>query len=139
MLSLFLQIWSSGIQCQICHVTFSDQSAISAHYDTAHAQSSSSTKPEHPDARYECEVCGRKFTLKFNLKRHVATLHSVGDVKTFQCDVCSRVFKWKGALTRHFNIVHGVGDIKTFQCDICSRVFKHKSDLKRHIQNVHTA
>ena len=80
---------------------FSDQSAINAHYDTAHAQSSSSVRPEHPDARYECEVCGRKFIRNYHLKRHLAAVHGVGDVKTFQCGVCSRVFKEKRALTKH--------------------------------------
>ena len=69
-------------------MTFSDQSAIIAHYDTAHAQSSSSSRPEHPDARHECEVCGRKFVYKTHLKRHLSTVHGVGDVKTFKCGVC---------------------------------------------------
>ena len=119
---------------------FSDQSAISAHYDTAHAQSSSRPpRPEHPDARHECEVCGRKFVEKYHLKNHLSTVHGVGEVRTFQCDVCSRVFKEKGALTRHLNIVHGIGDVKTFQCDICSRVYKRKADLNRHITIVHSA
>ena len=85
---------------------FSDQSAISAHYDTAHAQSSG--RPEHPDARYGCEVCGRKFTRKYDLKTHLSAVHGVGDVKTFQCDLCSRVFKRKGDLERHVQNVHNV-------------------------------
>ena len=92
-------------------MTFSDQSAISAHYDTAHAQSGGSSRPEHPDARHECEVCGRKFTEKCSLKRHTSTVHGVGDVKTFQCDICSRVFKEKADLTRHLNTVHAIGDV----------------------------
>ena len=100
------QVWPPGIQCQICHVMFSDQSAISAHYDTAHSQSSRPPRPEHPDARYECEVCGRKFTEKGNLKKHMSTVHGVGDVKTFQCDICSRVFKEKSKLARHKKAVH---------------------------------
>ena len=101
---VFVQVWPPGIQCQICHMTFSDQSAISAHYDTAHAQSSG--KPEHPDARHECEVCAKKFTKKGNLKAHLSTIHGVGDVKTFECDVCSKVFKEKGNLTKHLQRVH---------------------------------
>ena len=116
-------------------MTFSDSAAISAHYDTAHAQSNS--RPEHPDARYECEVCGRKFTKKGHLKIHLSTVHGVGDVRTFQCDVCSRVFKEKGGLTRHLNTVHAIGDVKTFRCDVCSRVFKEKSNLVRHMNTFH--
>ena len=83
---------------------FSDQSAISAHYDTAHAHSSG--KPEHPDARHGCEVCGRKFVYKKDLNRHLSTIHGVGDVKTFECGVCSKVFKEKSNLTKHLRRVH---------------------------------
>ena len=102
-----LQVWSSGaIQCQICHMMFSNQSAINAHYDTAHAQGSG--RPEHPDARHECEVCGKKFTRKFVLKTHLSTVHGVGDIKTFQCNICSRELKSKYALQYHLKNVHKV-------------------------------
>ena len=85
---------------------FSDQSAISAHYDTAHAESGG--KPEHPDARHGCEVCGRKFTRKYDLKTHLSAVHDVGDVKTFHCNICSRVFKRKHVLEYHLKNVHKV-------------------------------
>ena len=103
--SVFAQAWPPGIQCQICYMTFSDQSAISAHYDTAHAQSSTS-KPERPDARYECEICGRKFMQRGYLKTHRRTVHGVGDVKNFECGVCSKVFNLKSNLTAHLRRVH---------------------------------
>ena len=99
-----------GIQCQICYMTFCDQSAISAHYDTAHAQSSGRSRPEHPDARYECEVCSRKFTEKCNLKLHLRTVHGT---ESFQCGECSYVTKRKDSLKRHLSRVHGLGDVKT--------------------------
>ena len=91
--------------CQICYMTFSDSTAISAHYDTAHAQSSRS-RPEHPDARHECEVCGRKFTEKNKMHRHMRTVHEIGDVKTFQCSVCSKTFKRNDTLRMHLKKVH---------------------------------
>ena len=103
-LVLCLQVLTPGaIQCQLCHMTFNDQAAISAHYDTAHAHGSS-----RPDARHECEVCDRKFTDTSNLRRHLSTVHGVGDVKTFQCDICSRVFKRKDNLKYHLKNVHKV-------------------------------
>ena len=100
------QTSTAGIQCQICYMTFSDQSTISAHYDTAHAQSGGSRRPEHPDARHECEVCGRKFTQKKNLKLHLSTFHGVGDAESFQCAVCSYVTKRRGDLKKHLSRVH---------------------------------
>ena len=106
-LMLGFQTSTVGIQCQICYMMFSDSTAINAHYDTAHAQSSGGGKrPEHPDARHECEVCGRKFTQKKNLKLHLSTFHGVGDAESFQCDVCSYVTKRKGDLKKHLSRVH---------------------------------
>ena len=90
---------------------FSDKSTISAHYDTAHAQSSGRSEPT--DTPYECEVCGRKFTTKGNLKTHLTTIHDVGDAESFQCDECSYMTKRKFALKRHLSRVHGLGDVKT--------------------------
>ena len=130
---LLLQTWPPGIQCQICHMTFSDQSAISAHYDTAHAQSSG--RPEHPDARHECEVCGRKFTAKKHLYRHMRTVHRVGDVKTFKCDICSKTFTQKSSLKSHLETVHNSNS--RFRCDICGKGYARKIYLQNHLASVH--
>ena len=117
---------------------FSDSTAISAHYDTAHAQSSSSySRPEHPDARHECEVCGRKFTQRAYLNTHLRAVHNVGDTQTFKCDVCAYVTKYKSDLKRHLSHVHGFGDVQTAQCDICSKIFKSKMRLQQHIRRCH--
>ena len=98
------QAWMGSIQCQICHMMFNDQSAISAHYGTAHAQSGG--RPDHPDARHACEVCGKKVTTKHSLKQHMANTHGIGDVMTFQCDICSKAFNQKSSLLRHLRLKH---------------------------------
>ena len=99
------QVWSSGgIQCQICYLTFSNVSEINHHYDTAHTKTTVRAKPGQ--GTHECEVCGKKSVDKQSLKRHLSTIHGVGDVKTFQCDLCSRVFKRKDHLERHLQNVH---------------------------------
>ena len=81
---------------------FGDQSAISAHYDTVHAQG------RRNEARFECEVCEKKFTQKSSLTRHMSMVHGVGDVKTFHCDICSHVSKQKQDLKKHLRNVHKV-------------------------------
>ena len=99
--SFCFQFRSSGIQCQICHMVFNDQSAISAHYDTAHAQSS-----DNPNAKYECTVCGKKMTSKQSLERHKTNTHGLGEKTSLSCDVCGYVTYYKSALTRHMKTVH---------------------------------
>ena len=113
---------------------FNDQSAISAHCDTAHAQSSA--RPEHPDG-LECEVCGRTFVDKYILKRHLSALHDIGGSKSFDCDLCPFVTKHKQNLKTHLLHVHGVGNVQTAQCDVCSKVFKSKTRLKQHTRLAH--
>ena len=80
---------------------FSDQSAINAHYDTAHAQH---TKRREPT--FECDVCGKKVTTKYSLKQHMSIAHGVGDVQKFECDVCSYVTKDKSNLRKHVKNKH---------------------------------
>ena len=134
-------MWPPGIQCQLCPMTFSNESAISAHYDTAHAPSNTRAppppRPEHPDARHPCNVCGRNFTLKQNLRKHMRTVHKIGDVKTFRCDVCFKSFTQKGSLKLHLSTVHGLGDVSGFSCNQCSYVAGQKGNLKRHLAKVH--
>ena len=93
-----------SIQCQLCPLTFSDPLAMSAHYNAVHVQSLG--RRPHPDAKHECDVCGRKFVQKNKIKRHKETVHGVGDVKSFKCDVCSRVFNRSDVLASHKRTVH---------------------------------
>ena len=98
--SVFVQTWPAGIQCQICYMMFNDQSAINAHYDTAHAPR------ERADAKYECNICGKKVMRKGTLRQHLAKMHGLGDIRKFPCDICSHVFYQKNNLTRHMKTVH---------------------------------
>ena len=92
-------------------LVLSNQQTLNAHYAQAHARSSSSSstgRPEHPNARHECKVCGRKFVQTGHMKTHMATVHSVGDVKTFECHVCHKIFKHKHVLKRHLTSIHNL-------------------------------
>ena len=82
---------------------FNDQSALNAHYDTAHGKTSRAKRGEGTHA---CDVCGKMISDKSWLKQHMAIVHGVGDVKTFECDICSRTFNRKVNLVRHMKQVH---------------------------------
>ena len=106
-----IQTWPPVVQCQICRMTFGDKSAISSHYDTAHAHSSTrappSPRPEHPGARHKCEVCGRRFRQKSSLSLHLRTVHST-DGPRHECEVCDRKFTQKSHLNHHMRTAHSV-------------------------------
>ena len=143
-------------QCEICLTCFNSkdsmkvhlwtlhgvgggQSANSVDRDTAHAQrivpSRMPVRPEHPDAKYPCEVCGRKFTKRNNLNQHVQVVHS--DVKPFQCDICLRGFTQKSGVKLHLSTVHGIGVVLSLPCDVCGKIFKRRDYLRRHLTAVH--
>ena len=97
-------------ECRLCHVTFSDQSALAAHNHATHRLRS--THPEHPDARFECHVCGRKFTEKSNVVIHLKTVHAPdGERRRYQCEICGIKFTLKGNLKKHMSNFHAAGVI----------------------------
>ena len=104
---LFQLFSVTGLECHLCHVTFSDQSALHGHHVTAHAQAATQAVRAKPgEGTHECELCGKRFTEKRNMRRHQSITHGVGDVKKFPCHVCARVFTQKWHLTKHLNNVH---------------------------------
>ena len=90
----------TGIRCQICYMTFTDQSTINAHYEAMHDNSARGA--------HACEFCNKRYTTKQWLRQHMTTAHGVGEARKFTCDVCSREFNRKSNLTTHIKRMHKV-------------------------------
>ena len=139
------QMWPWGFRCRLCLMTFNDESAMSAHFDSAHAHDTIARAPpgtrrpppEHPNAKYPCDGCGKKFTLSGNMQTHRKSVHGVGGVETFKCEVCLKVFKRKADLKTHLSSIHSLGDVKRFHCSFCSKVFTQRGSLRCHKRRVH--
>ena len=89
-------------------MTFRDQWAINAHYETAHGSfdRQRSAVPTH-----ECPECGKMITSKSNLTVHMKTMHAgeqifVCRIKDHFGNMCARPFKTKYYLARHIKKVH---------------------------------
>ena len=100
-LFLFQEESAPGIECQICHLVFSSQSDIFAHYESAHACKSGELKPP-----FRCEQCQKTFTAKQTLKIHLGAVHGIGEVRIFPCQHCSKVYKYGSHLRVHMMCNH---------------------------------
>lgn len=71
--------------------------------------------------------CGKTFITKFNLKRHVTSVHLKS--KNFKCDYCCKTFSSKQNLDEHVFIHTGE---KPYVCSTCQIAFRQISQLSLH-------
>ena len=74
--------------------------------------------------------CGKEYSSKFNLKRHVDHFHR--KIKQVQCQVCSKYFRVQSNLNEHMYI-HTKQ--KPYSCQLCGLQFRHKSSVLAHKRN----
>ncbi|XP_065119405.1 uncharacterized protein [Paramisgurnus dabryanus] len=84
-----------------------------------------------PNKMYHCEICGRRFTCKANLKVHFV-VHT-GE-RPHKCSFCGKGFTQIGALHIHERIHTGE---RPFKCDTCGRCFTQKFCLQNH-ERIHS-
>ena len=82
---------------------------------------------------HACDLCGKRFSRKFNLNTHIKCVHS--DEKDYICSFCSRAFNHSSNLRKHIKTVHSSD--KPFRCPLCSKSFKHVGAMKGHIRVIH--
>lgn len=71
--------------------------------------------------------CSSEYSTKFNLKRHVESVHM--HVKRFQCPLCKVYFSSKQSLKEHQHIHSGM---MPFTCLACGKLFRQASQLSLH-------
>jgi hypothetical protein len=118
--------------CTFCTKAFKSERNLIRHIKSIHTG----------ENERSCEICGQKFGIDYNLKRHLAEQHNITDfehsiypekVKAFTCKICGIVFKRKENLKAH-ELTHVSTD--KFICDQCGKQFSVNTSLVRH-QKIH--
>lgn len=104
-----------------CNKAFTRPSLLTEHQLAVH----------HGIKPHECKICGKTFSKKSHLDRHMFT-HS--DSKPFICSICG-----KGVTTRQQLKRHEVTHTKSFVCPYegCNEAFYKHPQLRSHILSVH--
>ena len=107
-------------ECRTCFKKFKNKNYLIKHMQ------------QHQDKRFSCDVCGKSFTYKCNLKSHL-TAHSQS--RPFECGVCHKAFKLKYTLDVHQR--HHCREVDAFKCQVCGKGLIRKESLVKHYKTVH--
>ena len=100
-------------KCSYCDTKTSELRWIKEHYDTW-----------HPDKKvFPCETCGKLFTRKHDLERHIKEAHSETEKNLIQCTHCEYSTNRKSYLNRHVKSRHNKPN---FSCSMCEKSFNWK-------------
>ena len=78
---------------------------------------------------HQCKICFATFSRRYNLKRHVHTVH--GDSR-HRCEFCVSSFTRSDHLKRHIHTVHGVPQ---YRCGFCDSSFTRVESYNQHLKN----
>ena len=115
-------------KCQLCNFTGKD---LKRHVMAVHAKIKD----------HVCNVCGRSFSWKEALNRHLSLVHLEKSVKglndqlSYECETCGSSFTTKPNLCAHKKTIHL--KIKDYRCRDCGASFYKSSHLNMHQKSVH--
>jgi len=70
------------------------------------------SKPIGKDKEFACRTCGKSYSQKGNLQRHIKL--ECGKTPQFQCSVCCKTFTRKDNMKIHMKMLHERGVDKSF-------------------------
>ena len=144
------------LNCDHCNTNFSEKRNLENHIATVHERKILILRPNengqfnqavemkvHVDAVHEghevkntikCEFCNVNFSSKYQMRKHISTVHFLGKTK-FLCFICNSQFGLKSSLIEHKRTVHEIK--KPFECKICQRKFSRLHHVTVHLNSVH--
>ncbi len=128
-------------KCLDCDRSYAFESSLKAHRASAHPSSGDKETKPPP----ECGDCGRSFTTRGTLNKHVLERHTKDP--RLRCQHCGQFFMRRDNLREHAETCRkkfgggggATGDgASPFKCATCGdRSFKSKDSLDRHLRSSH--
>ena len=142
---------------------YSDKNMMAAEEDSMPSQVTP-LQSETSSKKFECEICGSKFSRRFSLKQHQIRLHSAPERREVEmeeqeeeevqetseinpcCPVCGKDFISETDLQRHIQRRHSSdakvrdgekSDNTVYSCKVCSEKVIGKSNLESHNKKYH--
>lgn len=115
-----------AIQCTQCNAVVATKKLLKLHIDSHMA-----------GKQFSCKSCGKDFTRKYHLDRHMKFLNCDGTrtVIKYPCNVCNQTFARMDNLREHLKQhINPVEKQKDFQCPFCEKAFVGSSLLNIHIR-----
>lgn len=111
--------------CEVCGVHYFEERMLAAHMKSH----------QEPDtlSAFNCKHCAKSFKSKYNMKIHVARLHT--KESAYLCVACDASFFSNTLRQKHMVNVHG--EDCTFKCDQCDKVCINKNTLRDHYKRIH--
>ncbi|XP_012216213.1 uncharacterized protein [Linepithema humile] len=109
---------NENVECPICKCIYL-RSSLAVHM-----------RVHNGERPYECQVCSKAFSTKWNLQLHKWT-HAARSTKPFKCTQCSAAFYRHSDYTAHMNSHRNV---RPYTCNYCGAQFIRKYNCLRHVK-----
>jgi KRAB domain-containing zinc finger protein len=113
-----------GEICVLCGLCLKENS-ISNHMKSTHLKQKESS----------CELCGKVFSLRSTLKKHILLVHEKQNGGYLKCEYCDYIEISQSKMDKHRNMKHTKSI--SFDCPYCSYQGFSKQRTKQHIRLVH--